>query len=801
MAARHSSFLIQSSHGANGNFELVVPRLGGGLAHYWRDNDDPLLPWHGPALIFGSADDILTVTLIQGGFGNLELVALEGSQLVHNWRDDGGTWRWQARTYLPGATDVVGGVALVQSSHGALGNYEVVAPLASGGLAHWWRDNDAAGLPWIGPTPFGAGGVDAAVMVQTTLGAAGNLELVAREGGQLVHYWRDDGASWAWQGPFPIAGGAAGSPTVIQSTYSGVGNLELVSPLAAGGLGHWTRDNDNPAQPWLGPVVFGSGNVTAVAVIQSKFGSPGNLELVARVGDQLVHYWRDFGLGQWFGPFPFGGEVAPDPTVLGQCTISYKPGLVGIHAALVRTGKLLVFGFSDNDATVGVSALLDPPTGAVETPPESHHLFCSGHAFLPDGRLVTMGGHHHDLASVHIFDPDPAQQSWDHVAEMENGRWYPTCTALSNGQVLTISGTKGAGGPISPTSPVNNTMQVYDGAAGLQPEQPLPVPFSNHFPPSFPTIDLYPFVYVLPSGHLLVHSRNTTRFYDLATGAWDTMQLPTAYPHSRTYPGQGSSVLLPLLSDSDPPYRARMLVIGGGGEDPENLVPSTPATATAEILDLGDPSPAWRFTDPMKFARVMLDAMLLPDGTVLAVGGSATGKADNGLDPVLEIELFDPLSETWTTMAPMRVPRSYHSLAILLADGRVLMAGKDGIFNPPPYNYPEHRMEVFSPPYLFRGPQPPITSAPNAVGYDTSFAVETPDPATIASAAFLRPGSVTHSNDMEQRYIGLAITARTTSNLTLQSPPNVNVAPPGHYMLFVLNEQGVPSIGKFVFLQ
>jgi hypothetical protein len=367
--------------------------------------------------------------------------------------------------------------------------------------------------------------------------------------------------------------------------------------------------------------------------------------------------------------------------------------------------------------------------------------------------------------------------------------------------VLTMSGTKGDGGPISPASPVNNSMQVYDAGAGIQPEQPLPLPFSNYFPASFPTIDLYPFVYVLPSGQLLVHSRNTTRFYDLASGSWDTTQLPTAYPYSRTYPGEGSSVLLPLVPTSDPPYRAQVLVLGGGGADPDDLTVNTPATATAEILDLGEPMPAWRFTESMKLGRVMPDSILLPDGTVLVVGGSATGKADNGLDPVLEVELFDPATETWTTMCPMKVPRSYHSLATLLPDGRVLMAGKDGLFNPAPYDYPEHRMEVCSPPYLFRGPQPSITSAPEAVGYDTSFDVETDDPATIGSAVFMRPGSVTHSNDMEQRLVGLIIGARAAGQLTLQSPPDANVAPPGYYMLFLLNYDGVPSVAKFVQLQ
>src|SRR5687768_17148673 len=149
MASRHSTFFVQSSHGAHGNFEVLSPRTGGGVDHWWRDNGDPSLPWIGPTLTAGSAEDIAAVSLVQGTFGpvgNLEAVALEGTRLVHHWRDDGGSWRWQARTYLPGTVPVVGNPALLESSHGGRGNYEVVAPLATGGLGHWWRDHDQAGL-------------------------------------------------------------------------------------------------------------------------------------------------------------------------------------------------------------------------------------------------------------------------------------------------------------------------------------------------------------------------------------------------------------------------------------------------------------------------------------------------------------------------------------------------------------------------------------------------------------------------------------------------------------------------------
>jgi Domain of unknown function (DUF1929)/Glyoxal oxidase N-terminus len=795
MATTHSTFFLQSTHGSTGNFELMAPRLaGGGADHFWRNNDDPALPWIASGLAFGSPDDVYALSVIQGplgAVGNLEVVALEGSQLVHHWRDDGGTWKWQARTLLPGSVPNTYSVALIQSSHGTLGNYEVVAPVAAsggGGLAHWWRDNDTTGYPWSGPTYFASGSYEAVAMLQNS--GNGNLEVLARAGNELAHLWRDDGGTWAWNGPDSVPGtqGVAGQHTLLQGAE---GNFEVIAPLASGGLAHFWRDNSDPALSWHGPTPFGAGQVDAVAAIESSFG---NLEVVARVGKQFHHYWRNSQTGEWNGPNAIVDLSPPDPTVAGASEIPYKPPIVAIHAALAHTGKLALWSNTDFDAAAGIEAVLNLTSGASYFPAQHHHLFCSGHAMLPDGRVVIIGGHMEGVTGVHVFWPD--DDFFEHVTDMQNGRWYPTCTALPNGQVLAMSGTMGSGGPVSPTAPVNNTLQLFDPVAGLQGTQPLPEPFSSHFPPDLPTIDLYPFVYVLPSGELLVHSRMVSRFLDWTTMTWSDVELVAVHPFSRTYPGQGSSVLLPLRPSDDPPYRPRVLLVGGGGADPQDLNVTTPATNTVELLDLGEPSPAWRYTAPMTQPRVMPDAVLLPDGTVLVTSGSATGRSDMGIDPVLPIEVFDPVSETWTTVAPMFTPRSYHATAILLPGAQVLMGGKDFLFNLPPYDYPEHRLEIFSPPYLFRGARPAVSGAPTNVGYGATFTVHASQP--ISTVVLMRPGSVTHSYNMEQRLVGLDIEGQVGNQLTLQAPPNANIAPPGYYMLFVLNADGVPSEAVFV---
>jgi hypothetical protein len=299
-------FLIQSSFGTKGNFEVVVPRRAGGLAHYWRDNDAAGLPWHAPADFGGGS--LSGAALIQSSFGgNLEVVAVEGNRLVHYWREGN---EWHPSTHFGGG--VSGTPALIQSSFGKRGNFEVVVPRQAGGLAHYWRDNDSPDLPWSGPTDFGEGSVSAAALIQSNFD--GNLEVVALEPGswfpprssRLVHYWREGNE---WHPSTHFGGGVSGTPALIQSSFGNRGNFEVVVPRQAGGLAHHWRDNDSPDLPWSGPTDFGEGSVSAAALIQSNFD--GNLEVVAlEPGSwlpwsrtRLAHYWRsDTWSGSYYVP-------------------------------------------------------------------------------------------------------------------------------------------------------------------------------------------------------------------------------------------------------------------------------------------------------------------------------------------------------------------------------------------------------------------------------------------------------------------------------------------------------------------
>jgi hypothetical protein len=248
----------------------------------------------------------------------------------------------------------------------------------------------------------------------------------------------------------------------------------------------------------------------------------------------------------------------------------------------------------------------------------------------------------------------------------------------------------------------------------------------------------------------------------------------------------------------------KILVVGGGGHtswptpDPKTATP----TATAEIIDLDQTSPSWRSTGSMAHRRRHMNATVLPDGQVLATGGTQGGGFVN-IDPGLAVkaaEIWNPSTGQWRTLAANQIMRIYHSVSLLLPDGTVLHGSSgDAMAGTTPVP-PERNHEIFQPPYLFKGARPRISSAPSTVNYGETFSVATPNAAQITEVRWIRLGTVTHAFDAGQRANTLSFEING-GNVEVRAPVVPRQAPPGHYQLFILNRNGVPSAAKILRLR
>jgi hypothetical protein len=248
----------------------------------------------------------------------------------------------------------------------------------------------------------------------------------------------------------------------------------------------------------------------------------------------------------------------------------------------------------------------------------------------------------------------------------------------------------------------------------------------------------------------------------------------------------------------------KILVVGGGGNSswPTPDAKSATPTATAERIDLNAGSPTWQPAGSMSVPRRHLNSTILPDGQVLITGGTSGGGFVN-INQALATktaEEWNPSTNQWTTLAANSRMRVYHSVSILLPDATVLHGASGNAMAGAVPVPDENNHEIFSPPYLFKGARPTITSAPTSVGYGQSFSVATPNAAQVTTVRWTHIGTVTHAFDFGQRANTLTFT-RTATGVDVTAPSGPNLAPPGYYNLFILNRNGVPSTGRFIKVQ
>jgi hypothetical protein len=456
-------------------------------------------------------------------------------------------------------------------------------------------------------------------------------------------------------------------------------------------------------------------------------------------------------------PMAFTKIVAGSPASVGKWDPVFTTPVVAVHMHLTPGGQVFLWG------DTGDAQLWTASSPTVFTPvTKPFRLYCSGHTILPNGRVFIVGGTSDETRGLRygtVFNP--VSRTFSATTSMAQGRYYPTTTVLPNGDVLVVSGH-------DTTKTVVTIPEVWNGTswrrlttASLSIGQPY-----------------YPDMFVAPNGKVfLAGFPQPSRYLDVTgTGQWTTVG--NRQVADRT---MGSAVM----------YAPGKILYAGGGDPP---------TATAEMIDLTQGSPSWQPAASMHSARRQINATILADGTVLVTGGTGGAGFNNQSGVVHTPELWNPATNTWRTMAAEDRNRTYHSTAILLPSARVLSSGS-GEGGGISYANAEFSAQVFSPPYLFKpdgtlAARPSISSAPAQVSYGQTFTVATPNAADVTRGNLIRLSSVTHTFNQSQVNFPVAFSQAGSTSITGTAPPSW--APPGTYMLFLVNGAGVPSTAKMV---
>src|SRR5579883_1064438 len=518
-----------------------------------------------------------------------------------------------------------------------------------------------------------------------------------------------------------------------------------------------------------------------------------------------------------------------DPKTQGTWELlPYHSQVLPVHAALLPGGKVLFAAGSGNNGVrfnspqfgditknIWCSVVWDY-AGSTPDQPKFFHpdtlrnrqgkvldFFCGGEAFLADGKLLTAGGtltydvdangnpNGQFTGRVESLAFDPTTQQWIRQADMADGRWYPTLVTLGDGRVLIAAGLRKDGQP-------NRSLEVFTPDGGLGSWKQLPLPPVNEFS----QLPLYAHLFLTENGLIFFSGgRMDDADISLPPCLIDITQNPiTKRPvggldvvDSRN---QSTSVLLPPAQDQ------RVMIMGGAPPAGE-----ANATDSVDIINLKDPTPTYNPGSRLLLPRVHLNAVLLPDRTVFVSGGALQregGSPDKRrITARYQSEIYDPLNNTWRLGATAKVARMYHSVALLLPDGRVVAAsgnpdkGRQVAWEPPDPNE-ELRLEIYSPPYLFQTSRPVINTAPTEWKYGQTINIESPQAGSIRWVSLIKNGVTTHSFNTGQQLVDLNIVAQAEGKIQVTVTSNPNLAPPGWYMLFITDNNRIPSVATWI---
>ncbi|KOY56030.1 glyoxal oxidase [Streptomyces sp. XY332] len=503
----------------------------------------------------------------------------------------------------------------------------------------------------------------------------------------------------------------------------------------------------------------------------------------------------------------------------GRFTEFFPSPDFGVHTALLPTGKVLLFSFERVEVNptketgptdrigrtnAGRAFLWDPSRGTgarafkkVEPPtvlmpdgtyvPRPAPFFCAGHAFLPNGMVGVFGGNTGGKGGSGAklsFVFDPWTEKWFRNQDMSVGRWYPSVVTGADGRQIIMSGQseRGTGTP----TPV---VERFPALRHPVPWGPYDIPVdlaAERLRADAPFRNDYPHLFSLRDGMIYGLGRDADQQWLFDPVKETRTDLPRRPADFRGY---GSAVPLPAgFRGPD-----SVLVLGGDPHDPNTY-----------RLSGG----RWTTEEPRAFGRTQDDTLILPDGTLLTVNG-ALDTRNYGHGPFnpqadlsyRQIELRDAHGR-WRLGPAQRLPRGYHSNALVLPDGRMMVTGDElqQIANDPDIkDKMDGSIELYEPAYLHRGARPALDQAPGGeLGYGAGFEVRSSTAARVTRAVLLAPTTVTHAVNTSQRHLELPITGVHGNALGLRTPPSAADAPPGYYMLFLLDKKGVPSTAKWV---
>jgi hypothetical protein len=466
------------------------------------------------------------------------------------------------------------------------------------------------------------------------------------------------------------------------------------------------------------------------------------------------------------------------PAVIGQWSAPFTPGnsVTAVHMVLLDTGKVLEWTMhyvklpgDSYQSLQAIASVYDPVTRKAKRvdPPVDNNIFCGYATTLSNGDVLVVGGIDPDdgysgqgVPIVLIFDP--VALTWTIAPSMHQGRWYPSVVHLADGRDVAIGGHLGG-----KRNAPNYDVEAFP-ATGIGPQVVAQYKVGAGE-------DMYPSEFQLPNGQIFSIVSKATNYINPVT--WKITNGPALVAHQYTYP---NGTILPITPGGD----FQIQLTGGRSGGPQT---SWGATTTSERIDMSSTTPAWQAKTPLPQARTNTNTVLLPDGTMLMVGGNQSGNFSLGTYQALQ---YIPSTDTWNVMAAQTKRRAYHSTAVLMPDGSVLSGGDNGggVGG-------GAALETYSPPYMFSTARPQITSAPTTATRGTTMNVTTNVP--VQTLELIAPGAATHATDLEQRLVQLAITT-STPNTYVATLPADNTLPPGPYMLFAVDAHGVPSVATWV---